>query len=309
MKILIANDGSKHAEAALDDLGRAGLPEEGEAMVVSVAEVWLPAPDAESESSESGNPYIERLVREHREKVDKILAEVQTQADQAAARVSDILPKWKVTAKATYGSPAWAILEMAAEQESDLIITGSQGRSAVSRVLLGSISQKVLTEARTSVRVARGSVQTDPSIQRILIGYDGSDGAKAAVEAVAKRDWKAGAEIRLYSAVGPLSPSVIGQFAPMVSSAVEESNSAEIEVLKEKAAAAMEILKGEDRTIDHIIRSGNPKRLLPDAADEWDADAIFVGANSFGSRLERVLIGSTSAAIAARANCSVEVVR
>ena len=42
MKLLIAYDGSRCAEAAIDDLNRAGLPESGEGVVISVAEVWLP---------------------------------------------------------------------------------------------------------------------------------------------------------------------------------------------------------------------------------------------------------------------------
>lgn len=43
MKLLIAYDGSKCAEAAIDDLTRAGLPPANEAVVVSIAEVWLPS--------------------------------------------------------------------------------------------------------------------------------------------------------------------------------------------------------------------------------------------------------------------------
>ena len=46
MKLLIAYDGSECADAALDDLTHAGLPERGEALVVSVAEVWLPPPSS-----------------------------------------------------------------------------------------------------------------------------------------------------------------------------------------------------------------------------------------------------------------------
>jgi hypothetical protein len=38
MKILIGYDGAKGADLALDDLRRAGLPREAEALVVSVAE-------------------------------------------------------------------------------------------------------------------------------------------------------------------------------------------------------------------------------------------------------------------------------
>ncbi len=37
MKILIAYDGSPCAEAALDDLRKAGLPQDAEALVISVA--------------------------------------------------------------------------------------------------------------------------------------------------------------------------------------------------------------------------------------------------------------------------------
>lgn len=44
MKILIAYDGSSGADAALDDLSRAGLPPEVEVVVLSVAEP-LPLPE------------------------------------------------------------------------------------------------------------------------------------------------------------------------------------------------------------------------------------------------------------------------
>jgi hypothetical protein len=54
MKILIAYDGSIHADAALDDLGRACLPREAEALVISVADVLMPSPPAYS--YEAGEP-------------------------------------------------------------------------------------------------------------------------------------------------------------------------------------------------------------------------------------------------------------
>jgi len=42
MKVLIAYDGSSCADAALNDLPCAGLPQEAEALILSVAEVFLP---------------------------------------------------------------------------------------------------------------------------------------------------------------------------------------------------------------------------------------------------------------------------
>ena len=43
MKLLIAYDGSKCADAALDDLRRAGLPRKMEVLVLSVADVLMPS--------------------------------------------------------------------------------------------------------------------------------------------------------------------------------------------------------------------------------------------------------------------------
>jgi nucleotide-binding universal stress UspA family protein len=57
------------------------------------------------------------------------------------------------------------------------------------------------------------------------------------------------------------------------------------------------------------ILEGDPRRDLAKAAEEWSADCIFVGSVGFNSRFERFLLGSVSATVAARAHCSVEVVR
>ncbi len=41
MRLLIGYDGSKFANAALDDLSRAGLPRDAEAIILTVSELWL----------------------------------------------------------------------------------------------------------------------------------------------------------------------------------------------------------------------------------------------------------------------------
>lgn len=42
------------------------------------------------------------------------------------------------------GSPAHTIVKYAEEQQADLIVIGSHGRGAVSRLLLGSVAERVL---------------------------------------------------------------------------------------------------------------------------------------------------------------------
>ena len=57
-----------------------------------------------------------------------------------------------------------------------------------------------------------------------------------------------------------------------------------------------------------VIVQGDPKRVLVEQAEEWDADCTILGAKGHG-RVARFLLGSVSAAVAARAHCSVEIVR
>jgi nucleotide-binding universal stress UspA family protein len=307
MKLLIAYDGSKDADAAIDDLRSSGLPQTGSARVISVAEVWLPPPESlDDPDVEQPSAYIEDLTREYRQKGEKALAEAEMLATFATGRVKTSLPKWDVTSVASYGSPGWEIVTEAENMDADLIVVGAQGRSFLSRLVLGSISQRVLTEAHCSVRVGRGRIDLDFGPSRIVVGFDGSQGSKAAVAAIADRNWAEGTEVVLIAANDSAVSATIGRFVTPVARSMDVSETALIE---RSAAVAIDKLKSRGLVANFRVEFGNPKDVLPNEAEKWGADCIFVGANAWGSRLERFLIGSTSAAVAARSHCSVEVVR
>lgn len=310
MKVLIAYDGSRCSEAALDDLVRSGIPDPCETLVISVAEVWLPPPNGNGNiTGIKLDPELEAKIQRHYERDKKFVSEAETLANHAKRRLQRMFPRWRVTAEATYGSPAWAVLDRADEFKPDLIVVGSHGRSAISRFFLGSVSQKILTEACCSVRVARGRIEVDPTPVRIVIGFDGSKGAQAAVDAVASRPWREYSEIRLIAATEEVSPSAVGRFIPPITHLVDEVNNSERKWIEKLAAGGLKKLRTETVSATLHFHAGNPKDVLVEEAGRWNADCIFVGANTFGSRLERFLLGSTSAAVAARAHCSVEAVR
>ena len=310
MKLLIAYDGSKHSEAALDDLARSGLPEKGVAEVISVAEVWLPPPGSVDGEVTGATPlYITAMVREYQEKGERAVAEAEMLAGFAETRVKAALPKWDVASRATYGSPGWEILYEAEALDADLILVGSQGHSALGRFVLGSVSQKVLTEADCSVRVARGSIDVDPALERIVTGFDGSRGAQAAVEAVASRKWNKGTDVRLVAVTESVVPNAIGRFVAPITRIVNEINVSERTWFEHLAENSLTTLIDAGLQASLQICPGNPKHVLSEEAERWGADSIFVGANAWGSRLERILVGSTAAAVAARSHCSVEIVR
>jgi nucleotide-binding universal stress UspA family protein len=217
MKILIAYDGSECADRALNDIKLAGLPQEAEALVTTAAEVWLQPPPSSYEIIES--PFAEAATAtavakaiEHRES-----EAAHELALGAARRIESIFPRWEVRGEALTGSPASTILKKAEEWEPDLIVVGSHGRTAIGRLILGSTSHKIVTEARCSVRVARGRERVDDAPVRLLVGLDGSDCAQDAARAIAARDWPAGTEVRVVAAYDALVPTAVGQLIPPVS--------------------------------------------------------------------------------------------
>lgn len=309
MKLLVAYDGSQCSESALDDLNRAGLPSEGDAVLITVAEVWLPPPGNDNGAKAEVDPYLEAAVKKFREKGKRLLNEADMLAKHAAGRLRNILKGWRTSVYVTYGSPAWEIITKAEEFKPDLIVVGSHGHSALSRLVLGSISQKVLTESACSVRISRGRNEIDPAAARIIIGYDGTPGAMAAVDSVGKRNWPVGTEIRVISVTDPVVPASIGRFISPVAEWAGEVSKNNDKWVRDLAASAISTLESAGLPAELLIIEGNPKEEIIREAQNWHADCIFVGATAHQTAIGRLLLGSTAAALAARAHCSVEVVR
>ena len=311
MKILIAYDGSDCAEAALDDLQRAGLPRVAEVLVTTVTEIWLPPPPPSSYEiiALANAVYVPADLTRVYSQGSPELAGAQSLADRAAVRLRALFPEWQVTAQACVGSPTRELIRQADEWRPDLMLVGSHGRSMVGRLVLGSVSQGVLTHARCSVRVARGRVEEPGTPVAMVVGVDGSPGSAAAVSEVAARVWPSKSEVRLIAVNDPLTPTFVGRFIPPVGKVIKETNQAEREWLKQVLENCSEQLRQTGLRVSSEIREGDPKLSLIEAAESWGADCIFVGSLGFSNRLERFLLGSVSSAVAARAHCSVEVVR
>ena len=127
MKILIAYDGTPPADASIDDLTMAGLPETGEAVVLSVAEVWLPPENLQDE--ETTNPYIEGIVEGHRQRAREAVVAARGFAERAREQVLTHFPGWNVTAEGTYGSPAWELIDRSQSLDADLIVVAQPPQS------------------------------------------------------------------------------------------------------------------------------------------------------------------------------------
>jgi nucleotide-binding universal stress UspA family protein len=293
MKILIAYDGSEGAELAIDDLKRAGLPRRAEAVVLTIAEELFPLP-----ASIGGveTTFAKSLLKEEKNSL--------AMAGRARSRIQTLFPGWEILIEVGIGSPGSEIIAKADEWRPDLIVVGSNGRSALGRMFFGSVSQKVITEARCSVRVARGRIVEPDVPARIIVGVDGSEEADAAVEVIASRNWPDGSEVRIVNSAWTLPPARDPETAINFAEWIAQ----ETERVSKMVDGAAEKLGSAGLKVSTVVKEREPKALLCGEAEDLMADCIFVGARGMG-RLERFLIGSVSLGVAARTHCSVEAVR
>ena len=292
MKLLIAHDGSAHSDAMIQDLSRCGLPESGDAVVLSVADAWTAVEGDAGPALATAGTVGGDIIR-------AALDEAEAISRRGRDAVGAILPGWKVQAESVAGSPAWEIIRKADEWHPDLAIVGATGASRLESLVFGTTTSQVLAHVRCSVRVARPRAGAAGPV-RILLGCVGSGASMDAARRVASRRWPKGTTIRVVTAVdGGLLAALQG----------DESTEADV---RGEAAAMPEsvapLLRAAGLQVETVSRDGDPKRLLVEEAASWQADCIVVGARG-RTGLSRLLLGSVALATASRAACSVEIVR
>lgn len=140
-KILITTDGSENAREAI----RAGM----EIARLSQAKVYaLYVVDTTVNSLVIRDERWKKTMDEQL----KTLGLEATVAVEEAAESAGV----KVEFVNLEGNPAEKILSFAEEQDMDMIVIGSLGKTDIERFLLGSVSEKVVRNAKIPVLVVRG---------------------------------------------------------------------------------------------------------------------------------------------------------
>ncbi|HEY7783648.1 MAG TPA: universal stress protein [Pyrinomonadaceae bacterium] len=312
MRVLIGYDGSESANAALDDLQKAGLPREVEALIVSVGEVVMPPTLVGSAVVTAPvTPQSVKIALEHAEALTaQSLKEAKELAEGAGARVRSYFPDWNVRTVGLNGWPSTELIQQADDYNVDLVVVGSQGRSAVGRFILGSVSKRVVTDSLHSVRVVRGPVDKNSSNPpRIMIGVNGSPEAEHAVRAVGRRVWPMATEVRIITADDGTSPARISRVLPTAAAMIRSINEKASEASRLMVDWGEKELRAIGLRVSVAIEKGDPGRVIIEEARKWKADSIFVGSRKFSGSLERFRLGSVSTTLVTKADCSVEVVR
>lgn len=303
-KILIAYDGSPFSDSALDQLAEVGLGENVEAKVLTLADLWIPTVDAFSTPLEGwySSAYTAAQLHYH-----DVMVEAKRISDKAATKIRTQFPNWKVTSQTLNDSPAEGILKVAEKWKPTLILMGSQGHSALGRLLLGSVSHKVLSHAHCNVRIAKATTQRSKS-SRILVAVDGSKDSGLAIQSILRRTWGPDVQFQVV---------VVVDYRLSLAQSYQLSNGGKKLLAGQKfqgnlaervAEQAAYKLASHGLKVGQTILEGNPNQILLEEAQRFKATSIFMGSRGLNS-IQRFFLGSVSLSLANHAPCSVEIVR
>lgn len=121
---------------------------------------------------------------------------------QEAAGMARRLVEVAVDTATPEGDPAAALLDVAGRHPGSLLVVGSQGTSATTRFLLGSVPSRIAHHAVGDVLVARTGDTAGTLPRRVLVGTDGSARAGRAVARALEVATALGAEVTILCAHG-----------------------------------------------------------------------------------------------------------
>jgi nucleotide-binding universal stress UspA family protein len=286
MKILLATDGSRHSRSAVDLLKRTPFasPRNEVRVLVVVPTGQLPVQIALRREGEN-------LARGEAKRLQDVGCAVQTVLRE--------------------GHVAKCIIDTAEEFGAELVVVGSRGLSGAKRFLLGSVSQKTMKYAPCSVLVTRPpgeptatqGTKTGAPL-RILVAFDGSQSAQAAVEDVASLPLPDDTELTIVTAL----PLITYFRTDIIQTASPEWRRRKTATQADLESAALVLRRATSR-VATIVREGSDEtEEILKVADELDTDIIVLG-HKGKSAIKRFLLGSVSNRVTHHAKCSVWVVR
>ena len=143
MNILLAIDGSKFSQSAIQAVMAQANPKDSALRVVHVVE---PIPEYADSLSWGYGLQSTEVLQEEREQGQGLVARAAQQLRDAG---------FEVATTVEVGDAKAVILDAAAEWPADLIVLGSHGRKGLERFLMGSVSEAVARHAPCSVEIVR----------------------------------------------------------------------------------------------------------------------------------------------------------
>lgn len=207
------------------------------------------------------------------------------------------------------GRPDIAILDVASEMPADLLVVGTHGRSGFDRLVMGSVTEKVLQKAACPVLSVPPHADDGPrspvALKSILCPVDFSESSMDALRCAVSLAEESDGRLTVLHVAAALSPQELPAY--------ELQHVAEFQAhcdrrLRQRLA---DFVPGAARaycTVDERVTSGKPWREILRVAHEQRADLIVIGLRR-RSGVDRALFGSTTQQVVRQAACPVLTLR
>jgi nucleotide-binding universal stress UspA family protein len=285
MKVMIATDGSAHAENAARYLARLPHKEPLELHIVAVHY----HPDA---------PFTETILKANPDLYDDAQRARLRKACDTLAALFD-RQKVAISSSILDGHPGETLVQAAESKQVDLLVLGAVGHSSFERILLGSVSDFVATHAKCSVLIVRNTLPDNLSDHplNLCYGYDGSERCQAALVDISRLAWSPTTKVDLLNVIR--LPEVYSDI-PIPIDTTELRAKAELEL--QAGAAKAKSLTNNIAT--HILESNHIGDALVHFCKVHGNHLLLVGDTGRGI-LGRFFLGSVARYVIREGACSV----
>jgi nucleotide-binding universal stress UspA family protein len=212
----------------------------------------------------------------------------------------------------TVGPVAEEIVRITKEKRGDIVISATQGRSGVPRLVLGSVTERLmrtlpcpLLSVQGTGKVLVDAEKQDIRLERILVGCDFSPDSNLAVQYAISLAQEFQSEMHL---VHVIEPPV---YKDLFKSAVEPGEKVRQDLriqLKQKLEGMIPEEIRNWCTPSTLLLAGSPHEELTKYGVIHDMDLIVLGVRGHGLA-ETLLVGSTTDRVIRKASCPVLSVR
>jgi nucleotide-binding universal stress UspA family protein len=293
-KILMPTDFSSSADQALIHAVMLGLALKSEVTLLHIVTLF----DESANHSSHQFPDLANFYRELEQQASSLMR------DRSAQN-----PTLTVHHEVVRGySPAEEIIRFASENEFDLIVMGTHGRTGIRHLLLGSVAERVVRSANCPVLTVgktHAEMVRRMSYQRILVPLDFSQYSKHALNYGVELARQFGSQLDILHVIEE-------QMHPAYYVSGEISLFNLVPDLREKSRAALRDFVQNDipATVDFMLhlRDGRAHTEIIAFADEQETDLIVLATHGL-SGLEHFILGSTAEKVVRKANCAVLTVK
>jgi|CXWL01.1.fsa_nt_gi nucleotide-binding universal stress UspA family protein len=291
-RIVLATDFSTSADRAREWAVYLATALKAELDVLHVMEIY-PGMDVEYPVNAA---YLDYTRKEAATQLAQVVTHIGSRVTVAGAEV-------------LMGMPSAHIIAYAEKQQAELVVMGTQGRTGLAHVFLGSTAERVVKGAPCPVCTVRDpgssggpSASVPVSVRRILLSLDWSACSQAAVDYATDLACTLKAAVTVLHVLEPVTYGL--DFTLGHSEEREQSRQRAIE----RAQQVVHALGIRGVSADQDIRGGLPADSIVDAVRTRDCQMIVMGTH--GRRgWSHLAYGSVAEAVLRRAQCPVLTVR